>query len=121
MMEQTSSSELEVFFLPALEGKSDVQSADRSINPLNGWESGWAAVEKDLESLKQRARADERKGEPNRESLGRGEERDVIHMVIYACGFSMLPSSLTTTFRGASFVTTVIRVSFVCSFAICFA
>jgi hypothetical protein len=66
MMEQTSSSELEVFFLPSSDQTFEAPS-ERSINPLQGWESGWAAVEKDLEALKTRARSDERKGEPNRE------------------------------------------------------
>jgi hypothetical protein len=66
MMEQTSSSELEVFFLPSPSTSAQDQS-ERSINPLEGWEAGWAAVEKDLEGLKMRAGSDERKGEPNRE------------------------------------------------------
>jgi hypothetical protein len=71
MMEQTSSSELEVFFLPS--DQTALIQADRSINPLEGWEAGWAAVEKDLEGLKMRAQSDERKGEPNREFMhGRG-------------------------------------------------
>jgi len=79
-MEQTSSSELEVFFLPSPSTSAQDQS-ERSINPLEGWEAGWAAVEKDLEGLKMRAGSDERKGEPNREcerhcrsctDLGRG-------------------------------------------------
>jgi hypothetical protein len=65
-MEQTSSSELEVFFLPSPSTSAQDQS-ERSINPLEGWEAGWAAVEKDLEGLKMRAGSDERKGEPNRE------------------------------------------------------
>jgi len=65
MMEQTSSSELEVFFLPS--DQTTMVQADRSINPLEGWEAGWAAVEKDLEGLKMRSQSDERKGEPNRE------------------------------------------------------
>ncbi|KAG7528615.1 hypothetical protein FFLO_06038 [Filobasidium floriforme] len=64
MMEQTSSSELEVFFLPSPSTSGHDQS-ERSINPLEGWEAGWAAVEKDLEGLKMRAGSDERKGEPN--------------------------------------------------------
>lgn len=71
MMVQTSSSELEVFFLPAPKGDSDGATGDRSINPLQGWEAGWAAVEKDLESLKERAQTDGRRGEPNRESRHR--------------------------------------------------
>lgn len=39
---------------------------ERSINPVDGWETAWAAVDKDLEGLKMRAEGDERKGVPNR-------------------------------------------------------
>lgn len=62
-MLQTSSSELEVFFISV---DSSSKSEERSINPVDGWDKAWTRVRTEIEVLKTRAKSDERRGTPNR-------------------------------------------------------
>ena len=59
-MEQTSSSELEVFFsAPATKSSLD---EERSINPISGWSKAWDRVESEISALKTRVGSDSRLG-----------------------------------------------------------
>lgn len=74
IMEQTSSSDLEVFYsappraADAKEG-SESEDEERSINPVEGWEEAQSKTEKMLKEIVERAATDPRKGQPHRESM----------------------------------------------------
>ncbi len=79
-MEQTTSSDLEVFFTASpsstSKGKQPASSEEeerveeRSINPVTGWEEAWKRSEEGLVGVKERAAVDSRKGNVNRECRG---------------------------------------------------
>lgn len=65
-MEQTSSSELEVFFSSPTSASD--QEEERSIKPVNGWDAASKRSEAGMKDLKERIKGDGRGGVPNRES-----------------------------------------------------
>lgn len=74
IMEQTNSSDLEVFYSapprPEAKGKAEADSEEEehSINPVTGWKEAQAKTEKMLKEVIERASTDPRKGQPHRES-----------------------------------------------------
>jgi len=53
ILEQTESGELIIVWSPPEDAMEDELSA-RNINPVDGWDEGWKAAEKEMEAIKGR-------------------------------------------------------------------
>jgi hypothetical protein len=71
-MQQTSSTDLELFYSsPTTRSSTDSsrsRTEERSINPVNGWDTAWEKTGEMLKGIKQRMKDDPRRGNPNRMS-----------------------------------------------------
>lgn len=75
-MEQTSSTDLELFYSsPDARTSTDSsrsRAEERSINPVEGWTAAWEKTGEMLRGIKQRMKDDPRRGHPNRTSRAFG-------------------------------------------------
>ncbi|GHJ90474.1 hypothetical protein NliqN6_6876 [Naganishia liquefaciens] len=67
IMQQTSSTDLELFYSsPDARSSTDSHAEERSINPVVGWDAAWSKTSEMLSGIKQRMKDDSRRGHPNR-------------------------------------------------------
>lgn len=73
-MQQTSSTDLELFYSSPHPPRSSTESrrssrdTERSINPVEGWERAWEKTGEMLQGVRERMKDDPRRGHQNRES-----------------------------------------------------